>query len=184
MSIHPPGITPSNAAADTEGTAIPNNATQLEQIQLEEQRRQLLQELESRQNLLGGILAGLVAAVAMATVWAAISYATNYQIGWMAVAVGFAVGYAMRQVGRGVTPIFGIAGAALSLLGCVLGNILYIAVLLADYQEAELLQVLQFFVQVPDLVWEMLRASTTPIDFLFYALAIYQGYRGSTIRIE
>jgi hypothetical protein len=39
----------------------------------------------------------------------------------MAVGVGAGVGLAMRRWGRGVAPKFGVAAAALALLGCLAG---------------------------------------------------------------
>jgi hypothetical protein len=74
------------------------------------------------QNLPLGAAAGITASVVMGLLWAAITVITEYQIGYMAVAVGFGVGYAIRYAGRGFDQIFGITGAVLALLGCLIGN--------------------------------------------------------------
>ena len=78
-------------------------------------------------NLPLGALAGLGAAIAGAAIWAAITAATEYQIGWMAIGVGFLVGFAVRVVGKGSEASFGVVGAVLALLGCLLGNLLTLA---------------------------------------------------------
>lgn len=82
------------------------------------------QRLAAEQKLGAGIAAGAVAAAAGAALWAAITVATGYQIGFMAIGIGFLVGWAVRSAGKGVDKTFGIAGAVLALLGCVVGNLL------------------------------------------------------------
>ncbi len=91
-----------------------------------------LQALRSDQNLVVGALAGLAAALVGAAIWAVVTALTQYQIGFMAIGVGFLVGFAVRAAGRGVDPVFGVVGAALALLGCVLGNLLMVLYFLAN----------------------------------------------------
>lgn len=124
------------------------------------------------QNLGIGIAAGAIAALLGAGAWAAVTAATNFQIGWMAVGVGFLVGYGVRKFGKGVDPVFGFAGAALALFGCLLGN------LLAAYAMGSK----ELGVPVGELVSqigpvEILKATFSPMDLLFYGIAVYEGYK-------
>jgi hypothetical protein len=128
----------------------------------------------STSNLPLGALAGLGAAIVGAAIWAAITAATEYQIGWMAIGVGFLVGFAVRFVGKGTEPTFGIVGAVLALLGCLLGNLLTFAWFAAEQTG------LPFFtVLTSDLgaLIDFMSANFAAMDLLFYALAAYCGFR-------
>ena len=136
-----------------------------------------IESLRSEQNLVGGISAGLVAAVAGASAWAAITAATEYQIGWMAIGVGFLVGFAMKTVGKGIDPIFGYAGAALSLIGCALGNYFTVAWFVSAQEGIGFLELLSSL--GPAEIVELMSLTFDPMDLLFYGIAVYFGYRYS-----
>jgi hypothetical protein len=70
---------------------------------------------------------------------------------------------------------FGIIGGAMSLAGCVLGNILYITYYVAGNQDMAYMDILTQL-NFP-IISEMLSATFAPIDLLFYALAGYFGYK-------
>lgn len=143
-----------------------------------------LQELRDRQNLLLGAIAGAVAAAVAAVIWAIISVAANYQIGWMAVGVGFLVGYAVRRFGQGVDRPFGFVGAGLSLLSCLAGNLLIIAIVVSRQEAVPILDVLFFFfVMSPGIVVQAMIGTFRPVDLLFYGLALYEGYKFAFRRI-
>jgi len=134
-----------------------------------------VEQLRSQQNLIGGVLAGAVAAAAGAGAWAAVTVATGYQIGWMAIGVGFLVGYAVRLAGKGVDATFGFAGAVLALLGCAVGNLLTVCAVVAAQEDMAIMEIL---VQLtPGLVQELMVATFSPMDLLFYAIAVYEGYK-------
>ncbi len=127
--------------------------------------------------LLGGF-AGLAAAIIGAIVWAALTVTTKYQIGWMAVGVGALVGFALRIGNGGKT--FGILGAFLALFGCVLGNY-FLLIAVASAQEH-----LGFFTmlnnadstKVVSALWD----DFLSVSILFYAIAVYEGYKFSVFR--
>jgi hypothetical protein len=126
-------------------------------------------------NLALGILAGFVAAIVGAAIWAAITAVTSYQIGFMAIGVGFLVGFAVHQVGKGSTPPFGVAGAVLALLGCVAGNVLTAGWFFAANTGVPYGSFLMGL--DPGFMIEMLRATFSAMDLVFYAIAAYCGYR-------
>ena len=109
--------------------------------------------------------------------WAGVTVLSGYQIGWMAVGVGALVGVAVRAAGKGTTLPFGILGAVLALAGCLVGNLLTGAVVLSRHWDISL----AVFVSrlTPDITVKLMTAMFSPMDLLFYALAIWQGYKFS-----
>ena len=135
----------------------------------------LMETLRNEQNLAIGTVTGLLAALLGAGIWALVTVVTEYQIGWMAVGIGFLVGFAMRHTGKGIDPVYGIISAALSLLGCAVGNVLTIAYFVADSQGMAFMDVA---VQIdPVIAWSLLVDTFEVMDVLFYGLAAYFGYR-------
>jgi hypothetical protein len=131
-----------------------------------------VERLREEQNLLAGVGAGAVAALIGAVLWAVITNATGYQIGFMAIGVGFLVGYAIRIAGKGIDQTFGIVGAVLALLGCVAGNVLAIIATIASQEGVPYGEVWSQY----DLIGAM-TVWFSPIDLLFYGIAIYEGYK-------
>lgn len=132
-------------------------------------------ELRSQQSLVGGTLAGIVASAVGAATWAGVTITTGFQIGWMSVGIGFLVGFAVRAIGKGIDPIFGYIGAGLALIGCAAGNLsamIGIAAKRAEIPFADLASKLNL-----NDVAQLMIASFSPMDLLFYGIAVYEGYR-------
>jgi hypothetical protein len=136
-----------------------------------------LQRLRSEQNLVLAVLAGGAAALLGACVWAAITFATSFQIGWMAVGVGFLVGYAVRTFGKGIDKSFAIVGAVWSLAGCAVGNLLSVIGVISKHQNIPFFDILEKL--NPEIVANLMQATFSPMDLLFYGIAVYEGYRFS-----
>jgi hypothetical protein len=111
-----------------------------------------------------------------------ITVRTGYQVGYMAVGVGFLVGMAIRLAGKGIEPKYGLAGAVLAFSGCIFGNFLSLAGFIAIEQGRAYLDTIvnMDYSLVPNLLIE----SFQPMDILFYAIAIYEGYRLSFRQID
>jgi hypothetical protein len=137
----------------------------------------LTQELKANQNLLFGIIGGVIAAAIGASIWAMITAATNFQIGWMAVGVGFLVGFAVRICGKGMDTTFGILGGVLSLLGCLAGNLFTVCIVVSRHQGIPVLDLLSGL--NPEITVRLMTATFSPMDLLFYGIAVYEGYRFS-----
>ncbi len=142
----------------------------------------LMQEVRDNQNLAFGIVGGAIAAAIGAALWAVISALTGYQIGWMAVGVGFLVGYAVRICGKGIDKSFGVAGAVLSLLGCVTGNLLAVCILISKHNQIPFFELLSKL--TPEIATELIKATFHPMDLLFYGIAVYEGYKFSFRRLS
>jgi len=139
--------------------------------------KDMVEKLRMEQNLPRAIIAGLAAALISAGLWAVITIATDYMIGYMAVAVGAFVGFAIRFAGKGIDRIFGIWGAALSLFGVLLGYFFTIVGIFANYAEMDFFETLINFNF--DLLSSVMEEILGPIDFLFFGIAIYEGYKFS-----
>ena len=116
--------------------------------------------------------------LAGAGLWAAVTVATSSELGLMAIAVGLIVGFAIRKVRKVPDPRLGILGAIFALAGCVLGNALSVQIFIAQkfgipYEQALL---------SPDIPALMHAMSVTfqPMDLIFYAIAVYEGYKFSS----
>jgi hypothetical protein len=135
----------------------------------------LIAGIRAEQNLTMGVVAGAVAALVGAIVWAMVTVVTGYQIGWMAIGVGCLVGGAVRVAGKGIDKPFGYAGGALSILACVLGNLLSICAFAAHQEGIPVTAVLTHLdiTAIPSVMVDTFH----PMDLLFYGLAISMGYR-------
>jgi len=134
-----------------------------------------IEKLKLEQNLPMALMAGLGASLIGALLWATITVVTEYQIGYMAIAVGFMVGYAVRYLGKGLDQIYGIIGAVFALLGCLMGNFFSIVGFAANELGLGYLEALNSI----DLgvIPEIMGDTFSPIDILFYGIAIYEGYK-------
>jgi hypothetical protein len=159
-------------------SVTPENETPTAEIDASK-LEQLINEIKSRQSLSMAILGGLIASLAAALLWALITYATKFQIGFMAIGVGFLVGYAVNYFGKGITTAFGIVGAVFSLFGCIFGNILTSIIAASLEARVPFSAIASAFLENPTLVGEILKETFSPIDLLFYGIAVYEGYRFS-----
>jgi len=167
------GQTQDPAARESEGT---ETGGQEGDFQIDEIKLQMLRDrLRSEQNLGAGVGAGVVAALLGAVLWAVLTVLTGYQIGWMAVGIGFLVGLAVRYFGKGVDTSFAVVGAVLSLAGCVLGNVLSVY----GFASKELgIPLSEVFGRIePGVLFQILKDTFSPIDLLFYGIAVYEGWK-------
>jgi hypothetical protein len=130
-------------------------------------------------NLPLALIAGLVAAAIGAALWAVVTVASGWQIGWMAVGVGFLVGIAIRKLGKGTTVLFGIVGAVLSLAGCLAGNLLSVVGFITKEYGTPFLTNLSEL--TPPVAVQLLVETGSPMDLLFYGIAVYEGFKLSIV---
>lgn len=132
------------------------------------------EQLLAEENLPKAFLCGAMACVVGAAAWALVSVSTGYQVGYMAIGIGFLVGLVMR-FGKGVRPIFGIIGAALALLSCLLGDYFSMIGYVAKEYNLSYIEALTT-VPVADVV-EALKDNLLSMTALFYGIAVYNGYK-------
>ncbi|HSL43983.1 MAG TPA: hypothetical protein VK897_11170, partial [Anaerolineales bacterium] len=122
-----------------------------------------IETLDNQPSLLMGLIGGVAAMLVSAVIWGAITYFTEYQIGWMAIGVGFLVGVAIRFFGKGKTALFGVSGAVLALIGCLLGNLIFYSGVIAREEGSSILEVFFFFLLSPA---AMIEVFTIAFDFM------------------
>jgi hypothetical protein len=137
----------------------------------------MLERLRLEQNFPMAIITGGLIGFVGALIWALVTVTTQFQIGYMAVAIGAGVGFTMRYFGKGIDQEFGIAGATIALLSCLLGNFFCIVGFTAEQAGVGVVEVLGWidFALIPEIIMETFE----PMDLLFYAIAVYEGYRFS-----
>lgn len=140
-------------------------------------------EQQARRGLSIALVAGVAAAVVAALVWALITLTTGYHVGWMALGMGLLVGGAVRTTGRSVDRSFGCLAAAVTVFGCLLGNLLSVCAMIAGQEGFTPLRVLIHVCSKPDMIPAATIATFQPLDLLFCGIAIYAGYRLSFRRV-
>ncbi|MCB0395498.1 MAG: hypothetical protein KDD36_02515 [Flavobacteriales bacterium] len=131
------------------------------------------------QDFARAVLFGAIASIVAAVLWAVITIVTNMMIGYVAVAIGAVVGFTIRWAGKGVESKFAILGAIYSLVGCFIGNLLCVAGFLSAGSGMSVLDIIDM-IDVTFL-FDMYQDSLEPMDFFFYAIAVYEGFRFSTL---
>jgi hypothetical protein len=129
--------------------------------------------------LLLGTVGAIAGAVLGAIAWGAITAATHFQIGYMAIGVGFLAGYGMRVLGGGRDRADGVVAGIVAFFGCVLGNLLTVVIDFAPHDDAHrgIMELTMLVLINPKLAWLLLTQSFSIMDVVFYALAVYAGYR-------
>ena len=127
----------------------------------------LMAQQDSMPMALGG---GGIAAVIGGGVWALIAHATGYEIGWIAIGVGFLCGLGVRYLGKGETNLFRGIGAGSAFFGIVLGKLMAITWTASDAGITGL--------SLGDEL-EVLKEAFSPIDLLFYGIALWEGWKFS-----
>lgn len=160
---------------DAEFTTVPP-AYEPHAEPVDPQRLVAMQRVQNgHQSLIGALIGGVIGAVIGAGAWAGITIATQFQIGFMAIGVGILVGWLVRKLGNGMSPVYGVIGAVFALLGCLAGNLMTACWFIAR-------QAWQPFVNVLtklniDSTTEILSATFNGMDLLFYAIAVWEGYK-------
>ncbi len=169
----PPQDTPSENAVTEDA---PSEQSQPQDVSA------LLTDLAKQQNLPLALFAAIASCVIGGLLWAVITVITEYQIGFMAVGVGFLVGYAVRTFGKGITPTFGYIGAIFALVGCLLGNLFtQVGFIGAEYDASYIDILLNMDMELMKTIYT---ETFSPIDLLFYGIAIFQGYKISFRQLD
>lgn len=140
---------------------------------------QFIRDTRAKQSMALALIGGFLASVVAALIWALITYVTHFQIGFMAIGVGILVGFAVKYFGNGMSSTFGVVGAVFSLFGCLLGNILTAIIGASLSDGIPILTIVSAFVTSPGIIIEILKETFSPIDLLFYGIAVYEGFRFS-----
>jgi len=128
-------------------------------------------------NLPVALAAGLAAALVGAVLWAVVTVVTHYRLGLAAVGVGFLVGWAVQRTGRSGAPVLGIAGAVLAFVGCLLGNLLADASVIAQQGGTPIAGTVLAVLARPSLAIRIVTEGFSAMQVLFYGIAVYEGFK-------
>ena len=133
---------------------------------------------QNNQKFLQALLASIFVGFTGAIIWALITYFTERQFGLIAIAIGAGIGITINYTGNGFEQKFAYLGAIIAFLSCLLGNFLALVGFAAKESEMTLLQVFGAidFSKVADIM----NSTFGIMDLIFYALAVYEGYRFAT----
>lgn len=109
----------------------------------------------------------------------AVTVFTGYELGIIAIALGLMVGGVIAFVKKSDHIYFGIIGALLALIACVLGKYFGMIGLIAQEYSVGYFNCMQNL--TTDMVVSLFKETFSPIDLLFYGLAIYEGFRLSMV---
>ena len=126
-------------------------------------------------NLPMAVAAGLAAAVVGALVWGLFVYVTNYELGIIAIVVGAVVGWAVRKAGGRADKRFGLIGAVCAALGWALGTLLCDLALVAKDAGVSFGDAIARLGAGGSI--EAALQSSSAIDLLFLAIAVWEGYK-------
>ncbi|MBR8535917.1 hypothetical protein KDU71_10145 [Carboxylicivirga sediminis] len=141
-----------------------------------------LNQLKEHQDFYYALIGGLLASLISGVLWAAITVSTQYQIGYMAIGVGLIVGFAVRFFGAGIDHKFGFLGAGLALLGCLSGNLFSEVGFYAHAESLSYIEVLSYL--NINIIIDILVDSFSPMDILFYGIAVFEGYKLAFRRVS
>ena len=166
MSDHP-------HVPDDQPTPGPEPKTTIDELKL----RHLMEQLRVDQSLPLALFGGFFGALIGACAWAALTYYTGWQSGIVAIGLGFLVGFTVRKLGKGIDKSFGVVGAVMALVGIVSGNLLVACVYIAEETGNAILDVVAGL----DLetAGTILTETFSPVDLIFYGLAVYYAYKYS-----
>ncbi len=171
-----------NEQPEKEESTVHSEEVKEEEIKIDQDKlERYIDELRDEQNLPMALISGLVAAHIGAIIWALITWQTEYQIGFMAVGVGFLTGFAVQFFGKGIDKIYGVIGAVMSLLGCIMGNLFTIVIFASIEMKTSFFTIL--FGLEFSMIIDILKETFQGMDLLFYGIAIYEGYKFSFRKI-
>lgn len=144
-------------------------------IEIKNLSNEKLREYQLEQNLPLGIFSGILAGFIGACLWALVTVATGWQIGYMALAIGAGVGFSIRNLGKGVDPIFGISGAIIAVFSCIVGNFLSVMAVLSQMEGLDFFESLLYFDY--SYTFDLLLETGQFMDIVFYLITGYEGYK-------
>ncbi len=174
--------TPLYAAAETinfqatpRPQAAPRPAEQRSQREMELEQK--LNKPQIGGNILLGTAGGFGAMLFGVLIWALIAFITRFEFSLAAVGMGFLIGFIAKTLTGRKNALMGMISGGLSVTGCILGSILGIVMIVC---KGDILLVGAAFIALltkPGLLLEAYGAVFSPIDLLFYGIAVFNAYK-------
>jgi len=125
-------------------------------------------------SVLYSVVAGILASFVAAIVFALYPFLFGIQLEFLAIGVGFIVGFAISKFSRRKNHILGIIGAVLSLVSCVMGDVLSAVAIYSYQNNAPFFEIIASlnFSTITNILFQIVGIE----NILFYLIAMLIGY--------
>ena len=125
-------------------------------------------------SILFSVVAGVLASCIATVVYALYPFLFGIQLEFLAIGVGFIVGFAISKFSKRKNHILGIIGAALSLLSCVMGDVLSAIAIYSYQNNAPFFEIIANlnFSTIAEILFQIVGVE----NILFYLMAMTIGY--------
>lgn len=148
-----------------------------------ERARRFLERLRQRQSLGGALALGVPAVVVMGFIWGCINGIFGVPLEWLPlVGMGYVLGTCVRAAGKGVDGRFGVLGAVLTFVGCLVSRFFAVSIAVG-YQNPNLGNFNPFSEGAPGRRLRLLLNSTDWYNLAALILCVCQGYYFAFYRI-
>ena len=145
--------------------------------------RRFLERLRQRQSLLRAFALGVPALALMGFLWGAVNGISGVPLEWLPfIGMGYMVGTSVRAAGKGIDRRFGVVGAVLTLLGCLVSRFLAVSITLG-FQNPGLSNFTLLAEGTLGLRLRLLLDSTDWYNLAALVLSVCQGYYFARYRI-
>jgi hypothetical protein len=97
-----------------------------------ERARRFIERLRQQQSLGRALSLGLPTAAVMGFIWGVVNGMSGVPLEWLPlVGIGYVIGTCVRAAGKGIDRRFGVAGAVLTLLGCLVSRLFALSIAVA-----------------------------------------------------
>lgn len=129
------------------------------------------EQLIAEQNFTAALVAGGVAVVLAAIAYGLATITWAFSSGFAATGIGIAVGFSMQFLGRGIEAKFAVLASLYTIAGCLLGNILRVAMTMANGSPNSVAEILQSHSVSRLIEWSI--ADLSLVDLVFWGIAVW-----------
>ncbi len=127
---------------------------------------------DSSGNFMAAFLSGVAAAGICAYAWGLLAVHKDWHIVYFAGGTALLVGLVVRVCGRGTQSVYGMTAATLTMLACVAGNVITMAMLQGQERQVDWVVVLKNLRMQPVLEWWRPRLQPAHVAFYIASLLI------------
>jgi len=132
---------------------------------------ELAEKLISEQNFAAAVIVGAVATVLAAAAYGIIVYLSRFSYGFATVGIGIFVGLSVGFLGRGISSKFAVLATFYTTVGCMLGNMFRVIVIMLAGGQISPIEALQN-ISLQEVV-ERSSSYYSLVDFVYWFVAVF-----------
>ncbi len=140
----------------------------------------LINTIDNKANYPLSIILGFIFGIVGAAIWALISKATGYNLGIIAILIGFLISQGFVMGGRSTKMGMGVIAAIIALISVLIGNIILAFLFIAEYAHISFVELVTSF-DYGNYLFELLKDIHSPLDIVFYPIAMITAFKRSYI---